>query len=306
MIGVMDRGHLPWIGAALFSAALAGLSFYLLLRMGQGPAAGADPARAAEGYVRAIYARDYGAAYGFLSSRDRRLKGKGTYAEEQGPFRGGALASARRLAGWIQMNPVETEVTGDRAYVTLRGKLPDANAPALLALVQDWDQEKLDRLTGAERRAFLEKLEELRKIGAIPMIDWEEQLTLVKEGGDWRILLGQAGGVRVVFRAVAEDSLPLETRLVPKEIVAHRGDLFQVAFRVKNLSNRQVFARIAHRVEPGDRAQYLDLVQCGLLFPVRLQPGEEREYSSEYLVSNALPEAVEQFNVTYEFKKDEN
>jgi len=46
----------------------------------------------------------------------------------------------------------------------------------------------------------------------------------------------------------------------------------------------------------------LDLVECTLLLPVRLRPGEEQIYNSTYVVRGDLPDGIKSLDVTYEFK----
>jgi len=52
-------------------------------------------------------------------------------------------------------------------------------------------------------------------------------------------------------------------------------------------------------VEPQELRDYLDLVDCGFILPVRLQPGKEEEFVTTYLLRGTLPEAVRQLSVTY-------
>jgi len=87
-----------------------------------------------------------------------------------------------------------------------------------------------------------------------------------------------------------------------KETIARSGDLFTIGFKVKNTGAGEVVTRIAHRVEPKEMAEYLDLVECALLLPVRLQPREEQIYKSTYVVRGDLPDGIKSLNVTYEFK----
>ena len=89
---------------------------------------------------------------------------------------------------------------------------------------------------------------------------------------------------------------------ITKETVARSDDLFTIGFKVKNRGSREVITRIAHRVEPKELAQYLDLVECALLLPVRLRPGEEQIYNSTYVVRGDLPDGIKSLDVTYEFK----
>jgi cytochrome c oxidase assembly protein Cox11 len=87
-----------------------------------------------------------------------------------------------------------------------------------------------------------------------------------------------------------------------KETIARSGDLFTIGFKVKNTGAGEVVTRIAHRVEPKEMAEFLDLVECALLLPVRLQPSEEQIYKSTYVVRGDLPDGIKSLNVTYEFK----
>jgi cytochrome c oxidase assembly protein Cox11 len=107
--------------------------------------------------------------------------------------------------------------------------------------------------------------------------------------------------VRVGFDAKVEFA-SLEAQPLIKETVTRPNELFTISYKVKNRSAKDLFARIVHRVEPQAVAQHLDIVECALLLPVRLLPGEEQEYDSTYLVRGDLPEGTKEFNVTYEFK----
>ena len=75
-----------------------------------------------------------------------------------------------------------------------------------------------------------------------------------------------------------------------------------VLYRVRNLADQPIATRIIHHVEPQELRQYLDLVECSLLLPVKLKPGEEREFSSTYMARGDLPDGSKQIKVTYEFQ----
>ena len=89
-----------------------------------------------------------------------------------------------------------------------------------------------------------------------------------------------------------------------KETVARPSDVFTIGFMVKNRTNREIVTRIVHRIEPKELAQYLELVQCALLLPVRLRPGEEQTYNSTYILRVDLPDGTKHLDVIYEFKVD--
>jgi cytochrome c oxidase assembly protein Cox11 len=124
----------------------------------------------------------------------------------------------------------------------------------------------------------------------------------VKEGSQWKVFLNWAAGVHVNFAAALPADSALAAEPITKATVARSGDVFTIGFKVKNRAQKETVTRISHHVEPQELAQYLDLVECALLLPVRIRPGEEQVYNSTYLIRGDLPDGVKDLNVTYEFK----
>lgn len=263
----------------------------------------ADPVEILVRYFKATYARDYAAAYRLISSEDRRVKGEKTYIMERGAFNGFTLEVAKKVAGSIKATGAAEQVDGRRARIKLKFSLPDANK--LSPILYDWDEDRLNTLSREKQLEIMGSVDRLIKEGKLSMISGEEDFNLVKEARGWRVFLDWAEGVRVIFNASVPQSVPVEAWPVSKETLVHPGEPFTIAFRVKNRSDRDVFLRIAHHVEPKSSADYLDLVECGLLFPVKLSPGQANEYSSTYFIRGDLPEGTKRLAVTYEFKPDE-
>ncbi len=251
-------------------------------------------------YLKALYARDFKQAYRLVSSQDRELKTEEVYIKEHGAFSGFTAQVAQKLSNWIEARPVERQTEGDRMHMKLNLTLPDANAVAPLLL--DWDEERLNKLPYNEQKKLLAALETLKRSGKLKMIKGNEEFVLVKEGTGWKVFLDWAAGVRVIFDAVVPQGRGVEAEPAIRETVVHPGDLFTVDFRVKNRTAKDLFARIAHHVEPESLADHLDLVECALLFPVRIPPHQEQSYTSRYLLRGDLPEGVKELKVTYDFK----
>lgn len=283
------------------SIALLVLPFAYLL-MAERPSAAADPVQLLTEYLKAVYARDFGQAYRFISSADRKLKEERTYIRERGPFSGFTLKAAQKLAGFIEATPVAQKRAEGHARIKLRLKLPDADR--LSTALLDWDEDRLNSLPAGEQVALLERLEQWKREGKIDVLDGYEEFELVREGGRWRVFLNWAAGVRVIFGTSVPPFGSLAAEPIQKEVLIQPGELFTIAYRVRNFSPREVSTRIVHHVEPEGMAQYLDMVECGLLFPVRLSPGEREDYSTTYLIRGDLPEGTRQLAVTYEFKME--
>jgi hypothetical protein len=250
-------------------------------------------------YLKALYARDFKRAYRLISMQDRKLKSEDVYVREQGEFTGFTAQAAHRLSDWIKARLVGQRVEGDRMRITLQLTLPDANA--LGPLLLDWDEDRLNKLPREEQKKVLATLEQTERDGKLKMIEGNQEFVLVKEGTHWKVFLDWAAGVRVVFDAVVPPGNSVEAQPLVRKTVVHPGDLFAVDFRVKNRTATNLVARIVHHVEPRDLAEHLDLVECALLFPVRIPPHQEQTYTSRYLLRGDLPEGAGEIKVTYDF-----
>jgi len=261
----------------------------------------ARPEDVALEYGRALYASDLEHAYRLISGEDRRLKDERTFLREGGPATGFALELSRRLASFIEATPLETRISGDRATVRMKVRLPDGNAPAIAAPVADWDERRLNDLPWAEREKITRRFDELHRARQIPMLEGEETFELVREAHGWRVFLNWAGGVRVRFRAALPEKMPLQVTVSPEEALVSPGERVHVTLQATNRSTRDIVARVNHRIDPTAQADSLALLQCPLFIPVTLKPGQIEEFRSEYLLLKNVPGSAKQFQVTYEF-----
>jgi hypothetical protein len=259
-----------------------------------------EPIRVLSRYLNFLYARDFRQAYRFISTADRQLKKPEDYVRERGAFSGFTLDVARKLATLIQLKPVAEETEGNSMRLRVAMKLPDSNGIAPLLL--DWDEQRLNSLPPPERKKILATLDRLAHDNQLPMVEGEEDYALVKEGSQWKVFLNWAAGVKVNFATTLPADGALLAEPITKDTVARSGDVFTIGFKVKNRAQKEIVTRIVHQVEPKDLAQYLDLVECALLLPVRIRPGEEQIYNSTYMVRSDLPDGVKDLNVTYEFQ----
>jgi hypothetical protein len=283
--------------ASLSSLLLASPPLFWLNRMAANPPP--DPVATLTQYLKFLYARDFRQAYRFLSSDDQRLKLPNEYVRERGEFTGFALDAARKLAGRIEIRALSSEIKGAQQHITAALKLPDANGVATLLL--DWDEQKLNALSVAERKNLLANIDGLAAAKKLPMIEGEERFVLIKEGSKWKVFLDWAAGAQVQFAAALPPGSGIVAEPLTKQTMARSGDVFTVGFKVKNPTAQEIVTRIVHRVEPKELAPYLDLVDCALLLPVRMRPGEVQTYRSTYVVRGDLPDGAKTVTITYEF-----
>lgn len=274
----------------------------IYLFVAEQPGSEPEPFRVLIGYLKAAYARDYGQAYRFISAQDRRLKTEKVYVRERGAFSGFTLEVGRKLSQFIEAKPVKMDFNDDRGRIKVEVKLPDANS--LSGLVLNWDEERLNALPRTEQRRILASLDQLRRKNRLAMVQGEEEFAMVKENRAWRVYLDWGAGVRVSFDAAVPPESGIEAGPSVKQTIVRSGELFNVSYRVKNRTAKELYARIVHRVEPQPLAQHVDLVECALLLPVRILPGEEMEYASHYLLKGDLPDDAKELKITYEFKTE--
>ena len=259
------------------------------------------PFNTVDAYLKNAYARDFKKAYRYISRRDRQLKSERVYVREKGSFSGFPLAVTRKLSEFIELRPLEAVREDDgQTRVKLEVKYPDANS--LSAILLDWDEERLNALPLPARRDILATLDKLHRAGQIETIEGNEEFTLVKEGRSWRVYLDWAAGVRVSYSAVVPPTEAIDAVPVNKATTIRPSELFTIAYRVKNRSAQTISTRIIHRIEPDELRQHLDIIDCALLLPVELRPGQESEFSTTYMIRGDLPEGAKELNVTYDFQ----
>lgn len=248
-------------------------------------------------YVKALYARDFRAAYEHIFSADQRLKDVHSYSRERGEFRDFALQAARAVAQSVNVSVLELAIDQGRAVVKIKASVPDALK--LNSLMLDWDIERLESLSAAERKTLLDTIDRRKRERNLPMVAGDETFNLVKEAGGWKVFLNWAAGVKLTFQPAIPPSSPVAIKIEQSEVSSRPGQVFRVAMRIRNTGKQTLSTRIGHLVEPQELRDYLDLVDCGFLLPVRLPPGKEEEFVTTYLLRGTLPEAVRQLSVTY-------
>jgi hypothetical protein len=260
-----------------------------------------EPFNTVEAYLKNSYARDFKKAYRYISRGDRQLKSERVYVREKGSFSGFPLTVTRKLAQFIELRPLETAREQDgQMRVKVEAKYPDANS--LSAILLDWDEERLNALPSSMQQDILSTLDQMNRAGEIKIIEGEEEFTLVKEGTSWRVYLDWAAGIRVSYDAIVPPTESIEAVPVNKSTTIRPSELFTIAYRVKNRTAQTISTRITHRIEPDELSQHLDIIDCALLLPVELPPGEESEFSTTYMVRGDLPEGTKELNVTYDFQ----
>lgn len=111
--------------------------------------------------------------------------------------------------------------------------------------------------------------------------------------------------VRVLFEVLVPPFSGIDAKIEPSEIFFEPGEPFTSTLTMMNLSQREVWAKVAHNVEPEIMAKLMGMQDCGSFLPFRLGPGEESEATSTYLIWTDVPPGLKSFTVTYQFELDQ-
>ncbi len=305
MIARIDRlrtkvhsDHVLVLGLLVASALAVGL----MAPVGQADLS--TPQVVVEQYIARVYARDYAQAYELISAADQAVKPRENYLQENDAFSGFTLQLARRLASYIEYEAIQVERQGDRATVTVQGRVPDGNAAAVREILyadprafKEWDGE----LPEAERQALSQKLNRLRESGQLPMFEVEQTFELVQERGGWRIFENWHSAVRVHFSGEVKDGLPWEFEPAQQIVRLKPGETARTVYRAQNLSDQSVTAKARHIDKPEEYAKFMDVVQCFCLVQETLKPGEEKELPLAFQLAWDIPDEMTDLYVHYEF-----
>ena len=180
--------------------------------------------------------------------------------------------------------------------------MPDTNDPALRDLLMGFDQQGLKALSAGERAARSRQLRQLATAGELPWITGgEETWTLVREQGDWHVVLGWTAALDIHFDAQTMAGLPWSFAPLQANLRAMPGETLQTYFRVKNLADTPITAKARHVFPTPQHANYLDIIYCFCYLQQTLAPGEEKLFAVVFRPSYETPETIAGMHVRYEF-----
>ena len=285
------------------TAVLAVLIMFMLPIAADAAFAAQPPEETLEAYLRAIFARDFATAYELIAQADRQLKTKRGYLKENGAFSGPALDLTTLLAEFIRFEYRSINIKGqDDATVTFRAIVPDTYDPVLRDLLLGFDQQGLKALSAGERAARGRQLRQLASANELPLITGgEETWTLVREHGEWRVVLGWSAALDIHFDAQTMAGLPWSFAPLQPTLRAMPGETLQTYYRVKNLADVPITAKARHVFAAPEHADYLDIIHCFCYLQQTLAPGEEKQFAVVFRPNYDTPDSITELHVRYEF-----
>jgi hypothetical protein len=258
-----------------------------------------DPFEVVTAYLKATYARDYRQAYQYISSPDREVWDEESYASQYGSLHGFALELSQKLAEHMEIWVIDRQLSPDRGRYTIGYRAPTADE--LSALLFDWDPDQLNALSLSRQKQLLETVAKMSKDEKIITIKGQETFDLIADEGRWKIFYDWASASKIKFNVALPLSSGLDVQFPTHELLAVKDEPFQISLKVQNRSKQPILARIVHHVEPEEMQNHIDMIACGALQPLALEPGEVQEISSAYLINDGIRAGM-RIAITYEFK----
>ena len=287
--------------SVLFALAAVILLIVGAISLGTGSLHRADdePLSVVRAYLKASYARDSSTAYRYISAPDQRVWDAQSYGRQNGSFTGFALKLARKLADSMKVWVIDQQISSDRVHYEVGYQAPTADE--LSSGLFDWDQDKLNALSRPQQEQLLEALEKMKKIVKLITIKGQETFDLIADGGRWKIFYDWASANKVDFKVALPPAAGIDAQLFNHELLVKKDEPFQIMLKIKNRSNQALVARIVHHIEPRAMDNNIDMIACGALLPLALQPGDVQEISSVYVLRDGVRPGMK-LAVTYEFK----
>ena len=237
-------------------------------------------------FLQASYARDYLSAYSYIAARDQHVWSKESYARRYQSLNGFALTLTQTLAARMEIWTMTRQLGSDRVRYEIGYRVPTADelAPALL----DWDGQKLNALSNAEQQQLLEKIKNLSQKPDAVRMNGRESLNLIRENGRWKIFYDWASATKVKVKLAAPRGSGIDVLISGDAFMVKKSEPFDVNFTLTNRSDAPTSVRLVHHVEPDSVQQHLEMIACGALLPITLQPGEPQEITMSYLLTPGI------------------
>jgi cytochrome c oxidase assembly protein subunit 11 len=107
--------------------------------------------------------------------------------------------------------------------------------------------------------------------------------------------------VTIEFTGLATTGLPWEFRPLTKKLDVHPGELTEVRYYVRNLSDETITGQAIPSVAPNRSAESFKKIECFCFTQQTLQPGEAREMPVRFVVEPALASDVQEITLSYSF-----
>ena len=111
--------------------------------------------------------------------------------------------------------------------------------------------------------------------------------------------------VTVEFLATVHSDLPWEFKPMVRKIKVHPGEITEVNYYARNMTDNLVAGQAVPSLAPGLAAKYFNKTECFCFTRQSLGPGEDKEMPLRFVVDPALPDNVRTVSLSYTFYQTE-
>jgi cytochrome c oxidase assembly protein subunit 11 len=105
--------------------------------------------------------------------------------------------------------------------------------------------------------------------------------------------------ITVEFITRTNTGMPWEFKAQTKRVEIHPGEMSEVAFYVRNPTNRDIIAQAIPSVSPGTAALYVNKTECFCFRHQPLKAGEEATMPMTFYIDPQLPKDITFFTLQY-------
>ena len=105
--------------------------------------------------------------------------------------------------------------------------------------------------------------------------------------------------VIVEFVAVVNEYAPWEFRPETTVLEVRPGQLYNVKFFARNLTDRHLVGQAVPSIAPGEGARYFKKTECFCFRSQEFEPAESRDLAVQFYLDPALPKYVDRITLSY-------
>jgi len=107
--------------------------------------------------------------------------------------------------------------------------------------------------------------------------------------------------VTVQFTASRNQNLQWEFRPLERSVTVHPGEIKEVKYYAKNLTDKTVLAQAVPSIVPGQAVKYFNKIECFCFTQQTFAPGEAKEMPLRFVVDSGLPKKISTLTLAYTF-----
>ncbi|MBP9722881.1 MAG: cytochrome c oxidase assembly protein [Gammaproteobacteria bacterium] len=116
---------------------------------------------------------------------------------------------------------------------------------------------------------------------------------------DYAISVDPSRTIRIQFTTSLNKHLPWEFKPQVRSIDIHPGELKQVSFYAKNLSNKTIIGRAIPSITPGQASSYMHKTECFCFNEQPLKAGESIMMPLVFFIDKNLPKDITEMTLSY-------